>query len=273
MTSGAENRSVSPTPALVDSHVHLYAGFQWSRFFRAAWQNFERARRELSLEAADYVLCFTEDARHDTFGDLVEAGAHEDLEISTTADPAAVEIRHREERLLVISGRQIITGEGLELLALGTRATIPDGISLLDGVDQVRRAEAIPVVPWAFGKWWGRRGRVLHAALVGGAPVELGDNSGRLSVSGDPEMFRLARSLGKLVLPGTDPLPLPHHETRAGTYGFVLEQGLSETRPARDLVGALNSRERRVLRRFGRRVGIVPFVRDQVALRVRKVGS
>ena len=269
MSGGARSQPGPLPPSLVDAHVHLYSMYDRERFLRAAWTNFERAREQLGLAEADYVLCFTEDACHDVFRELATSGRAGSIEICATEEEEALSVPLGARRLHLIAGRQILTAEGLELLALATRTRIPDGVSLADGLARARAAGAVPVVPWAFGKWWGKRGAVLHAALAEEDPPDLGDNSARPSLLADPEAFRRARARGRAVLPGTDPLPLRGHEVRAGSYGFVLESGLSSTHPARDLVAALRALPGPP-RRFGRRVGPVEFVRDQVALRLRK---
>lgn len=269
MSRAAE--SSAPIAALVDAHVHLYAMYDRERFFTAARANFDRARREVGFSHTQYVMCFTEDSRHDAFGEL--PGRFGSIEVVSTSDEAALRVRFAREEdgpeMYVLAGRQIITGEGLELLALATRVVIPDGVALAEGIERVRAAKGIPVVPWAFGKWWGRRGEVVRAALAGAGAPDLGDNSARPSISSDPDLFHLAQSAGKMVLPGTDPLPLRAHQTRAGSYGFVLEGGISAEHPAGSFAAALASQSRSP-RRFGRRVGPFAFVRDQLALRLRK---
>ena len=261
----------APIAALVDAHVHLYAMYDRERFFTAARANFDRARRRLGLPHAQYVMCFTEDSRHDAFGEL--PGRFGSVEILATPEESALRVRFAGEQdgpeMYVLAGRQIITSEGLELLALATRIVIPDGVSLAEGIERVRAANGTPVVPWAFGKWWGRRGQVVRAALTSADPPDLGDNSARPSISPDPDLFARAESIGRKVLPGTDPLPLRAHQTRAGSYGFVLEGGVSVEQPARSLVSALAGHSRSP-KRFGARVGPVAFVRDQVALRLTK---
>ena len=71
------------------------------------------------------------------------------------------------------------------------------------------------------------------------------------------------------MLPGSDPLPLPEHATRAGSYGFVVDGGLDERRPAEVLRRWLRglSGQPRV---FGRPEGLVRFCRDQAMLRLRR---
>ena len=67
--------------------------------------------------------------------------------------------------VLVIAGRQIVSAERIEVLALGTRTQIPDGQPLAATIDAVRADGALAVLPWGFGKWWGARGRMVDAYL------------------------------------------------------------------------------------------------------------
>jgi hypothetical protein len=172
------------------------------------------------------------------------------------------------ERLLVIAGRQIAAREGLEVLALAGDAAVPDGLSFGETLHRVRAGGALPVLPWGFGKWWGRRGELVAGALArrGSALLFLGDNAGRPPAGGEPRLFQEAQALGVAVLPGSDPLPLPWHAGRAGSYGFVLEGELSEGSPAGDLRRCLREL-RGAPRVFGRRVTLRGFLRDQAALR------
>ena len=136
----------APIAALVDAHVHLYAMYDRERFFTAARANFDRARRRLGLPHAQYVMCFTEDSRHDAFGEL--PGRFGSVEILATPEESALRVRFAGEQdgpeMYVLAGRQIITSEGLELLALATRIVIPDGVSLAEGIERVRAANGTP---------------------------------------------------------------------------------------------------------------------------------
>ena len=129
----------APIAALVDAHVHLYAMYDRERFFTAARANFDRARRRLGLPHAQYVMCFTEDSRHDAFGEL--PGRFGSVEILSTPDQAALRVRFAGEEkdgpeMYVLAGRQIITSEGLELRDGGILADVaPTALDLL-GIPQ-----------------------------------------------------------------------------------------------------------------------------------------
>ena len=154
---------------------------------------------------------------------------------------------------------------------LGQEADVPDGLPLAETLSRVRDCGALPVLPWGFGKWWLNRGSLIAAAFAGrrGEELYLGDNAGRPTVGGSPELFRLARGQGVPVLPGSDPLPLPEHISRAGSYGFVLSGPLDEAQPAAALLRGVR-RLKGQPRIFGRRDDLPRFLRAQAALRWRR---
>ena len=97
----------------------------------------------------------------------------------------------------------------------------------------------------------------------------LGDNGGRLRHGRRPPLFERAERRGIRVLPGSDPLPFPHHQVRAGSYGVRLAATLDAARPGRDLYRALVD-ETVEWAPFGQREGLLPFLRNQVAMQFRK---
>ncbi len=122
------------------------------------------------------------------------------------------------------------------------------------------------VIPWGFGKWWLYRGALVEAALgrVTGPGIFLGDSAGRPQSGVRPRLFREADERGIPVLAGSDPLPLPEHAARAGSYGFLLQGGIDPGQPAQSLKQATSE-----LRTFGRRVSLAGCYREQLALRLR----
>ena len=94
-----------------------------------------------------------------------------------------ISLRYRSGRgwpLFVIAGRQIVTAEKIEVLALGTRAMVDDGAPLASVLEWCRRNGAFAVLPWGVGKWMGRRRRIVLDILKRCDPtrVALGDNGG-----------------------------------------------------------------------------------------------
>jgi hypothetical protein len=260
------------THALVDSHVHFYGCYDRERFFDAAAANFSAAERSLGLPPGGrWSLWLTENHDDDYFRTFAEgSGGGSRWRVETTAEPIALEaVREDGVRILIVAGRQIETRERLEVLALGTAARFPRGMSLDQALRATVEADAVAVVPWGFSKWWFGRGRLLDRTLQS-PPVafHLGDNGGRLAAAYEPRHFRVARERGLAVLPGSDPLPLPGDDDKAARYGFVLDPAPAGS-PAGALKGALRGL-RGSPRPFGHREGLVRFCRGQLAMQLRR---
>jgi len=266
--------SALPGPLLVDAHVHLHAGVDARTFLDAAARNFERAAAALGVAGPPLgVLLFTESAGDDAHARL-RAGAASagPFELDPRPEPESILVRgDGQPRLLLVAGRQVVTREALEVLALATTARFPDGLPIRDTLDAVRAAGALAVVPWGFGKWWFGRGRLVARLVDEADPAEffLGDNGGRPHLAPAPAAFGRAARRGVRVLPGTDPLPLAGHADRAGSYGFRLDAALDPDRPARDLRACLAD-PRASLAVYGRGEGLLSFVRNQAGMQWRK---
>lgn len=261
---------------LVDSHVHLHRCFQEEVFLEGAVSNFREGSRRLRLPGATTgVLALTDIHGEDSIERLERwtARSSNAWRARQNADGASLVLTSQAngENLILIAGRQIVTRQGLEVLALGSRENLDDGQSLLETLASVRSAGALAVLPWGFGKWWFRRGRLLENLLeeTDGHRLFLGDNAGRPRWGSRPRAFRLAKERGVHILPGSDPLPFAAHAGRAGSYGAVFEGELDSERPAAALVRLLRE-NRGQLRGYGDRRPFWSFVSDQVAMQLRK---
>ncbi|MCA9755446.1 MAG: hypothetical protein KDA27_06570 [Candidatus Eisenbacteria bacterium] len=271
--------SLLPVPGTpVDGHVHFYSIHDLRTSLDAAVGSMKDVRinaaKGSGLSAVG-VLCLTEDARHDAFSGLAEGRIQvpEWSIVSTGEAEALWATRSDGTRLLILAGYQVVTAEGLEVLALRTSVRPKDGAVLDSTTRSIAQHGGLAVLPWAFGKWWFGRGRVLigHLASPDRVDLYLGDNGGRPSLLPGAEPYALAGKHGLVVLPGSDPLPIPGHEVRTGSYGFVLEGEVPEERPARwfgDAVASLSVSPPT----FGARVSLGQFVRDQAALRKGSAG-
>lgn len=254
----------------IDGHVHIHPRADPGTLLDAAARNIAR----LAGEGADPCLLLTETARTNAFAEM-RAG-HREVPGWTIerlpADPAAIVARRGTSRLQIISGRQIVTSERLEVLALATCDRFSDGQSLEDTLAAVQEAGVPAVLPWGLGKWLGHRGRLVADRIHRGGPgLMLGDNKGRPKPWPAPKLFREGR--GYIVLPGTDPLPIPGSEVTVGSFGFLLEGALDRDHPAADLVARLHG-----LRHqppvFGTRMTVIAALRAQLALRrAKQVGD
>ena len=259
---------------LVDGHVHLHDCFEAPDFFDAAAANLAAAARRLGLpgEPAGCLL-LVESQGVDRFARLadgtVATGA---WRVSPTEEPVSL-LAHRPGALpiVLVAGRQIVSRERLEVLAVGTRATFADRRPLDEALAGVMAADAVAVVPWGVGKWQGARGRLIAELLERdrGRPLFVGDNGGRLGLAPRPKLFARAQRRCVPVLAGSDPLPSPGQITKVGGYGFVAEVNLDAKAPFATLKGYLEGLEASP-RTFGRLESLAGFVRSQVAMQVQK---
>jgi hypothetical protein len=262
------------TTLLIDGHVHYHPGFGVARFLEAAVSNFRAARDEVGQQNAVGCLMFTESSWSHYFrafaNGLIEREAS-DWSVETTDEECSlVACKDRDERLLLVAGRQIVTAERLEVLALATTDEYPDGLAIHEAVERTLSSGAVTVLPWGFGKWTAGRGRMIRDILVSPSADEIfvGDNGGRPALAPRPALFRLAEARGIPILPGSDPLPLPAEVGRPGRYGFVLQGPVDPQAPATAIRTMLATRSQP--RRFGRLERFATFVQRQAALRLRR---
>jgi hypothetical protein len=260
-------------PLLVDAHVHFHTCFDRNAFLDSALANFRRGAAELGIGGPFLGALLLAERAGERWLQRLRSDEGEGVwTFAPTGEEASLVARRSPggERLLVVAGRQVRTREGLEVLGLATAEEFPDGLPFEDALARVRWSGAVPVLPWGFGKWWFYRGGLIEALLRRPEPkwIFLGDNGGRPGMGGTPRLLREARRRGIPVLPGSDPLPLAGHEARAGSYGFLVTEGVDERHPAAAL--------RQWLRglavqppTFGGCQRLAQFCRDQINLRLR----
>lgn len=274
-TGHQRSDSASNAAVLVDAHVHLYDCFDRVAFFDSALKNFRHAAQTLGLPADTHgCLLLTETARDHAFESLIaqhELGGGRWRFHPASEGRSLVAALDGQDVLTVIAGRQVVTREGLEVLALCCNEEFTDGRAVEHTVEQVIEAGGLAVLPYGVGKWSGVRGLIIDKLLKGalGSRLMLGDNAGRLAVSGEPKQFALAREHGVWVLPGTDPLPFPSQANGVGRYGLVLTGGLDPAMPAASAKQWIETASHQP-RIFGRTDGPGRFLLLQSAMQLRK---
>lgn len=262
---------------LADTHVHIYDCFDLEIFFRSAYYNFQNAVCQKDLERFQAVLFLTETSNENYFEQLRQSAQNgenpiEGWSIRLTEEDCSLCIAHPEEQeIFIIAGSQIIVEEDLEVLALATTKRLPDGLPLAKVIHEVIHNEGIPIIPWGFGKWMGRRGKILSRLLRDNRfPILfLGDNSGRPSFWSYPPHFTQAEIQQIRILPGTDPLPFPSEVDRPGRFGFSVQGSLDPQRPASGLKQLLLSPDIQ-LQAYGPLESPFQFFRNQIAMQIVK---
>ena len=216
---------------VADTHVHLYPVYDLRAQFDAAHRNLSA-----SAPAADQrILCLAERAGQHLFAALASGALRvEGWTVSTTEDSEGLRVSSSGRTLYLLAGRQIVTAERLEVLALGRDHEVPDGRPLRETISRVRDGDAIPVLPWGLGKWWGRRGTFVQNCLDLYAPSDLWFADTCLWPAGfpTPAHLRTARSRGFSILHGTDPLPRPREEHITGRWASQWEADWDASHPA-----------------------------------------
>ena len=264
-----------------DAHVHIQEKFNLEKFLLSALDNFDRQRGGTAPQSSGtYFLLLTEAKSLDFFSSLARQTRQKTgllsaaWQVMTTGEEESLLLKHASRpavRMFVVAGRQLVTGEMLEVLSLTSLAKIDDGKPLADTVEEVRNCGGLAVLPWGAGKWLGTRGRIVSDFLLRASPDSLfvGDNGGRPDFWSRPALFDLAARRSIRLLPGSDVLPLAGEECRVGTYGAMVDGACTDETPASDLKGLLVD-SKRSIKPFGKRQGAWQFFRTQLGLRLAK---
>ena len=261
---------------LVDAHVHIYDCFDICKLFDAAVYNFNKAAKKLGIEEGYTGVLLLAESSHDNW--FQRARMQEDAGswlIEKTQDKVVLHARKLTDKvgnmdgLYIMAGRQIITAEGLELLALVTDSSFDEGLPIASTLSTVRQQDAIPVMPWAVGKWLGKRGKILSRLLEKekNSDLCLGDNSGRPVFWRNPVHFRQARKNSMYIMPGTDPLPFSSEAGRVGSFGFMMQGQLTKSQPSYYLKKLLRSKDSQLIT-YGRLESPLRFIINQARLRI-----
>lgn len=265
---------------LIDAHVHIYDCFDLDLFFDSALTNFQKAATDQGLGSQPFsaILFLAEGTSCHWFQDQAEkcqTDRHADSSgwtmIHNGDGLSLTACRHDypEGKIHLVAGRQIVTAEKIEVLGLCCNSRVDDGLPLTATVDAIRQINGIPVIPWGVGKWFGQRGKILQHFLT--APPEkglfLGDNGGRPSFWPTPTLFHLAGKKSIPILPGTDPLPLPHEAARVGSFGFFMDQPPPAPGSLASIVRDLLLTKQMAIHPFGRLQKVSRFFMNQLQIR------
>jgi hypothetical protein len=152
-----------------------------------------------------------------------------DWRVVSKPDPYTVHLsKEGAVPLVVISGHQAITEEGLEVLVF----------------PKISKTDELLTKP---------------------GQVAIADNGGRPRIWRTVPILETAYNRGFQIMSGTDPLPISGELRRIGSFGFTLAGQINSSMSSGDIIRLLCTRE---LRPFGHLLSLWDFLRKQTALRL-----
>lgn len=243
-----ENTPVLST-LVVDGHVHIYKPYNWAAAVNALIANLTTSPRPVApAQTVIPVGLLAESQGHRFYKEVLERGSPLiQGALQVEAGPDAGSLIIREAGLIkgyLIAGRQLVTQEKLEVLALGQDVSITNGLSLQETVQVVTAQNAIPVISWSPGKWFFSRGKVVKSFLTTTPPgtVLLGDIGLRPTAWPTPRLMKMADRLGFKMIGGSDSIPLPGEERWIGGSGFQVAGAFNPQTPAASIRALLLNR-------------------------------
>lgn len=264
----------------VDAHVHIHDCFCLLSFLDAAVENFQKASVGAGFTDGQksFILLLAESDGKNHYQRLCEL-AEKGQTLSSPKGPVwnlnpysdhgvLCACRSDGQNVFLFAGRQVTTAENLEVLALMNLCSFEEKLPLFQTVQAVRESGGVPVIPWGFGKWIGKRGRILKKFLIENDELMfLGDNGGRPWFWPRPRLFSILEASGGRILPGSDPLPLPFEVHRVGSFGFTMNAKLS-SHMVRDLKKCLED-SKISISAYGDTEKTIRFFRNQFLIRIR----
>ena len=153
---------------LIDGHVHVHDSYDEAAFLEAAHANLSRHGQGLPT------LLLAEMPEQQVFARWRSGNA-------AVASYPYTGSHHRsswEAGYWLLRVARLSRLERIEVLAVGCRENIPNGLTLDATIAAIQDAGAVPVLPWGVGKWSGERGRLVANAAAR-YNLLLGDNAGR----------------------------------------------------------------------------------------------
>ena len=264
----------------LDAHAHLYPNHDTDRWLQSLVQNVHAIVPHVNTAAA----FITESDNEGSWQRLVENPEHA-WPITRCEDGSAwltnPDTTAPVTTLLLVRGRQLVTAERLEVLAVmgdleAIDAADPGSMELSELIQCVDQHGGLAIVPWGFGKWSGSRGKRVQAWLDTRTRAH---GNGWLADSGGRPSWLSSKFISQwfdhefVDIAGSDPLRLNGHETNVARCGIEVQIDIdlySNAHPGQALIGFITKLNNRSVhyRFLARRPGVFQFVRDQVALRI-----
>lgn len=250
---------------IADTHLHIYPCYDVAKALAGLFDNMGKIDPE-GVKAAFLAERFDCNFFRQLADGKISTG---DISVKKDHGDNVLLLQRNGETVWLFAGRQVISVERIEVLALAIDAGFDDGISLEDAVEMISSRGGVPVLPWSPGKWFSGRGRKVKALLDKRQPGQLlvGDTSLRPVLWGKPRLMAYAERKGYSIIAGSDPLPFAGEESVPGSYVSVIESDLDCQQPVSSMRKILLSTENN-LTVVGRRNGVCSALRRQIMNRL-----
>ncbi len=261
---------------LIDAHIHFHDCYDKNVFFNSAKYNFENIAKSKNCKNFQSVLCFTESYGDDAFIKLSEnAKKNEKVGLwkaSLTENENTIKLSDVTGfNLFIVAGKQIVTLEKLEVLALGLMEEYKDGKPIKDVLKDIAEFNVLSVIPWGVGKWFSSRKQIVENLVLQNNtyPIYLGDNGNRPFFWSKPNLFKIAEEKGIYNLPGSDPLPFKKEVNKPGSFGFIIDEILNEDNPFDSIYNIITTSNKQ-FETFGKLESPLNFLKNQVSMQIVK---
>ncbi len=217
---------------IADTHVHLYPCHNPHKALRHLSSHLGRLAPQ-----ADRVALLAERRDQHMFQSIRD-GQMTLLGVECSCAEAGCVVLRGEclGTLYLAAGRQWVSAEGIEILSLTVDALLTEFQPAAAMIRAILDLDGIPVLSWAPGKWWFRRGGVVRTLVeTFGASLFLSDTTLRPYGWLFPPIMRAAERRGIRVLAGSDPFPLSGEERVLGTYATLLDGPMAPEQPLRSI--------------------------------------
>lgn len=207
---------------VIDTHVHVHSLYNITDVLESAYSNFAIQARKYSTKNFMGVL-FVYSLNSNDDCNLIFKSEENVLDWKfNQIDSNTFEALSGKKQLLIKTGYQVISSEGIEILVLADRAKEFFGVNAEIVIEKALSEKLLVILPWGVGKWLGKRGVIVNDLIKKfNSKIFLGDNSSRPWFWWRVPQFTLARSLNTKILQGTDPLSISCEERIIGTSGVV----------------------------------------------------
>ena len=264
--------NIESTPIVIDTHVHFYQswGISLDSFLSTAFTNLcQHSSEENTLPV---IFLLENPLQPDTLRTHLLATNHSEASTWQTQvaehEPWSIWATCKNKTMLIVMGYQIITAEGLELLLIGDTATPHNGEPVRTTLKFYGEQEnVLSILPWAVGKWLGKRGSVVSELLESqlNQLFVLADNAGRPRLWSNIAQFNSANKKQIPILAGSDPLPIHGQHIKSGCYANLLTVDIDTQRPFNPLASAITAQN---FKTVGKVSTPSKFLLNQIKLRL-----